>query len=147
MTTPTPRLFGRVALITGASRGIGAAVAKRFAAEGAQVVLTARTQGGLEEVDDAIEHRLDAFVLKCRASKNWSQLVRKSCATDRSNDFFFRKFFATEIFLHDGVIVFSKSFDERMTSCIALCFEISWDLFGNVILALLGFSAPGKSFH
>lgn len=48
------RLTGRVALITGASRGLGAALAKRFAAEGAQVVLIARTQGGLEEVDDAI---------------------------------------------------------------------------------------------
>jgi len=43
----------RIALITGSSRGIGAAVAKRFAAEGAQVILTARTVGGLEEVDDA----------------------------------------------------------------------------------------------
>jgi NAD(P)-dependent dehydrogenase (short-subunit alcohol dehydrogenase family) len=48
------RLDGRIALITGASRGIGAAVAKAFAAEGAQTILVARTQGGLEEVDDAI---------------------------------------------------------------------------------------------
>lgn len=48
------RLDGRLALITGASRGIGAAVAMRFAAEGAQVILVARTQGALEEVDDAI---------------------------------------------------------------------------------------------
>lgn len=48
------RLAGRIALITGASRGLGAALAKRFAAEGAHVVLVARTQGGLEEVDDAI---------------------------------------------------------------------------------------------
>jgi NAD(P)-dependent dehydrogenase (short-subunit alcohol dehydrogenase family) len=48
------RLAGRLALITGASRGIGAAVAKAFAREGAHVILTARTQGGLEDVDDAI---------------------------------------------------------------------------------------------
>jgi NAD(P)-dependent dehydrogenase (short-subunit alcohol dehydrogenase family) len=49
------RLDGRIALITGASRGIGAAVAKRFAAEGAHLILTARTVGGLEEVDDAVQ--------------------------------------------------------------------------------------------
>jgi NAD(P)-dependent dehydrogenase (short-subunit alcohol dehydrogenase family) len=49
------RLAGRIAAITGASRGIGAAVAKRFAAEGAHVVLIARTVGGLEELDDAIK--------------------------------------------------------------------------------------------
>ena len=48
------RLAGRIALITGASRGIGAAVATRFAAEGAHVILVARTVGGLEEVDDAV---------------------------------------------------------------------------------------------
>lgn len=48
------RLSGRVALITGASRGIGAEVAVRYAAEGAHVVLVARTVGGLEEVDDRV---------------------------------------------------------------------------------------------
>jgi NAD(P)-dependent dehydrogenase (short-subunit alcohol dehydrogenase family) len=48
------RLAGRIALVTGASRGIGAAVAKRYGAEGAHVILTARTVGGLEETDDAI---------------------------------------------------------------------------------------------
>jgi len=53
-TAPSSRLANKIALITGASRGIGAAVALRFAEEGAHVVLAARTIGGLEEVDDAI---------------------------------------------------------------------------------------------
>jgi NAD(P)-dependent dehydrogenase (short-subunit alcohol dehydrogenase family) len=53
-TEGAARLAGKIALITGASRGIGAAVALRFAREGAHVVLAARTVGGLEEVDDAV---------------------------------------------------------------------------------------------
>ncbi|WP_334128838.1 SDR family NAD(P)-dependent oxidoreductase [Sneathiella sp.] len=49
------KLKDKIALITGASSGIGAAVAKRFAAEGAHVILIARSVGGLEEVDDEIQ--------------------------------------------------------------------------------------------
>lgn len=48
-------LAGRVALVTGASRGIGYFVAKELAAAGAHVVAVARTVGGLEELDDEIK--------------------------------------------------------------------------------------------
>ena len=47
-------LTGQCALVTGASRGIGAATAEALAAEGAHVILTARTAGGLEEVEERI---------------------------------------------------------------------------------------------
>jgi NAD(P)-dependent dehydrogenase (short-subunit alcohol dehydrogenase family) len=51
MTKP---LADRIALVTGASRGIGAATALALARAGAHVVAVARTVGGLEEIDDAI---------------------------------------------------------------------------------------------
>ena len=47
-------LSGRVVLVTGASRGLGRAVARALAPTGAHLVLTARTQGALEELDDEI---------------------------------------------------------------------------------------------
>jgi NAD(P)-dependent dehydrogenase (short-subunit alcohol dehydrogenase family) len=50
----SPRLANRIALVTGASRGIGRAVAIGLAREGAHVILLARTTGALEEVDDEI---------------------------------------------------------------------------------------------
>src|SRR5215212_10160327 len=51
MTNP---LANRIALVTGASRGIGFATAKALARAGAHIVAVARTQGGLEELDDQI---------------------------------------------------------------------------------------------
>ncbi|PZU60152.1 MAG: oxidoreductase [Sphingobium sp.] len=47
-------LSGKLALVTGASRGIGQATALTLGKAGAHVILTARTTGGLEEVEDAI---------------------------------------------------------------------------------------------
>lgn len=47
-------MSGRVALVTGASRGLGKAAALALAKEGVEIIATARTIGGLEELDDAI---------------------------------------------------------------------------------------------
>ncbi|MFN3834753.1 MAG: SDR family NAD(P)-dependent oxidoreductase [Glycocaulis sp.] len=52
--TDTKTLSGRVALVTGASRGLGYATAKALAATGTHVIATARTRGGLEALDDEI---------------------------------------------------------------------------------------------
>jgi NAD(P)-dependent dehydrogenase (short-subunit alcohol dehydrogenase family) len=54
MTDTTKPLAGQTALVTGASRGIGAATAKALAAAGAHVILVARKVKALEEVEDAI---------------------------------------------------------------------------------------------
>ena len=51
MTLP---LASRIALVTGASRGIGHATARALARAGAHIIAVARTQGGLEELDDEI---------------------------------------------------------------------------------------------
>jgi NAD(P)-dependent dehydrogenase (short-subunit alcohol dehydrogenase family) len=52
----TPPLASRIALVTGASRGIGYAAARALAKAGAHVVAVARTQAGLEELDDEIRN-------------------------------------------------------------------------------------------
>src|SRR3954470_4449087 len=50
----TRLLEGKLALVTGASRGIGAAIAEALGAEGAHVVITARTARDLEQVEERI---------------------------------------------------------------------------------------------
>ena len=55
MTSPDKPLDGRIAVVTGASRGIGRAIALALSAAGAHVVALARTQGALEALDDEIK--------------------------------------------------------------------------------------------
>ena len=67
------KFAGRLALVTGASRGIGAAIAEALARKGAHVILTARTSAGLEAVYD-IPVQVSAVL--GRATMQVSQLLK-----------------------------------------------------------------------
>ncbi len=74
MTRP---LTGQIALVTGASRGIGAAVAERLASAGAHVLIAARTVADLEKVDDrirAVGGKATIVPLDLRQAESISQL-------------------------------------------------------------------------
>lgn len=73
MTKP---LSDRIALVTGASRGIGYATALALAKRGAHIIATARTTGGLEELDDAIRAEGSSATLVPLDIKDTPGLVR-----------------------------------------------------------------------
>ena len=73
-------LAGRIALVTGASRGIGASTALALAGAGAHVVAVARTVGGLEELDDAIRAAGGSATLVPLDLKDTPGIVRLAAA-------------------------------------------------------------------
>ncbi len=95
MNEPTP-LAGRIALVTGASRGIGRASALALARAGAHVIAAARTQGGLEELDDEIRQATGE-----RATLTPFDLVDGG-AIDRLGGALFERFGRLDILLHAG---------------------------------------------
>src|SRR5215510_3120193 len=79
MNASTP-LADRIALVTGASRGIGYATALALARAGAHVVALARTVGGLEELDDAIRGLGGAATLVPLDLKDYAGIERLALA-------------------------------------------------------------------
>ena len=74
------RLENRVAVVTGASRGLGRAIALTLAKEGAHIIATARTQGGLEELDDEIKSAGGTATLVPSDVKDYAAIDRLGAA-------------------------------------------------------------------
>ena len=73
-------LAGRVALVTGASRGIGRATALAYAGAGAHVIALARTQGALEDLDDVIRQAGSSATLVPADLRDFAALDRLAAA-------------------------------------------------------------------
>lgn len=74
------RLEGRVAVVTGASRGLGRGIALALAKEGTHIIATARTQGGLEELDDDIRKLGGSATLAPADIKDFAAIDRLGAA-------------------------------------------------------------------
>ena len=75
-------LADRIALVTGATRGIGRAVALVLAREGAHVVAVGRTQGALEEIDDAVQAAGSSATLVPLDMRDYAGIYRLAGALD-----------------------------------------------------------------
>lgn len=119
-------LTDRVAFITGASRGIGRAIAVALAAQGAHVVLAARTQGGLEETDDLV-----------RAAGGTATLLpldlKVGTSIDAVGPTLHQRFGRLDILVHNagalGQLTPAGHITERdFTDCLAVNLTASWRL-------------------
>jgi len=124
--TVAPDLTGRVALVTGASRGIGYFIAREMAAAGAHVIAVARTTGGLEELDDEIKKLGGAATLVPADLRKFDDL-------DRLGQALYERFKKLDIFVGNagqlGVLspiphVDQKAWDEVMQVNVTANFRL-----------------------
>jgi citronellol/citronellal dehydrogenase len=99
---------GKVALVTGASRGLGRAIAERFAAEGATVALTARTM----EPDDKYVGSLTETLAGIRASGGSAIAVQADASSAEERERMMAEVGAPDILVNNAAVTFLRPLDE-----------------------------------
>jgi len=132
----------RIALITGASRGIGYATAIALAKEGAHVVGTARTPGGLEELDDAVRAVGGTATLVPLEMRDYEGIARLAKALDE-------RYKKLDILIGNAALVGSNSPLDHFTpqewdEVIAVNVTANWHLIRHMD-ALLRRSDAGRA--
>jgi citronellol/citronellal dehydrogenase len=131
----TKPLAGKVALITGASRGIGAAIAARFAEAGARVVVTARTVSGSTVSGSTVTgsgHQLpgtlDETVAKIRASGGIAEAIQADLSVPDDRERMVRAaseaFGGIDILVNNAAVTFFTRIEQFTARRSALMFEV-----------------------
>ena len=107
-------LLGKTALVTGASRGIGAAIAKSFAEAGAQVMLSSRKEESLREVAKHIDGETDVF------AANTGDIEQGQACVDATIE----RFGTIDILVNNAGILRDKSFSKMEISDFRLVMEV-----------------------
>ena len=118
-------LAGQVALITGASRGIGEALARRFAMEGARVLVTART---LDSGDHILPGGLRQTVAAIRAAGGVAEAIQADLARSEDRDRLVRvaeeQFGPIDILVNNAAVIYFGQLDELSDKRYRLMMEI-----------------------
>jgi len=118
-------LAGKVAVVTGASRGIGAEIAELFAAEGATVVVAART---VEAVDGALPGTIEETVGRIRAAGGSAEAVRTDLARPADRERLIatttQRFGAPDILVNNAAVTYFTPIEQFTDKRFRLMFEV-----------------------
>ena len=118
-------LSGKTAIVTGASRGIGAAVAQRFAAEGAQVALVARTFDRHASLPGSLEETRQKIVSGGGIASSFATDLRDEAARDKMIDAVRSEFGAIDILINNAAANYFLPFDKIGSRHRHIIFEIN----------------------
>jgi NAD(P)-dependent dehydrogenase (short-subunit alcohol dehydrogenase family) len=133
-TTPLPRLAGKVAIVTGATQGIGAATARLFAAHGAKIVLNV--------IEDNAQARATLAGLDTPDALLFQADVTDPAAVRRMVDAATERFGAPDVLVNNaGINVFNEPLslsDDEWTRCFEVDLKGAWNCAKAVLPGMLG---------